>query len=172
MVRIYVWYILLLSIGAEISSGGHGATDCSVLCTSWATTFCPAVCLSFTACRNSGRLRIAVVCYFDNIHGAENFSRGPGAITFSSDVRLFFTQARGHHFQPSCGPVFKIRANSGPCGMLRPFFSSRPGATSFGPVMGLCHEQVQEQTRSGPCGMFRLQTVFLKNVLAFCVVPV
>ena len=53
-------------------------------------------------------------------------------------MRLFFTQARGHHFQPYRGPVFKTRADSCPCGMLRPppFFSSRPQGTSFSPVMG------------------------------------
>ena len=54
----------------QISSRGPGATDFSVLCNSWATTFCLAVCLFFTGLRaviHSVRLPIAVACVFENI---------------------------------------------------------------------------------------------------------
>ena len=111
--------------------------------------------------------------YFENIHGAENFSSRPRATTFSSDVRLFFTQARGRLFQPCCGPVFKTRANSGPCGMLRPFFFQAAQGPPLSALLWACvNNKYRSRARSGPCGMFRPQTVFLKDVLASCVVPV
>ena len=96
-----------------------------------------------------------------------------------------------------------FRGGQGPplSALMCSFFSHRPGATTFSPVVRLCsrpgptlapvvccalfffkqarghvfqpcYGHVQEQTRSGPCGMFRLQTVALKNVLASCVVLV
>ena len=118
------------------------------------------------------RLQLYVIL---KISTAENFSRRPGATTFNSDVRLFFTQASGHNFQPCCGPVFKTSADSGPCGMLiaplffSVIFSSRPEGTSFSAVMGTYKSRA---VPSDPCGMSEPQTVPLKKVLASCVVPV
>ena len=171
-------YCCLALHGAEISSRGAGATDCSVLCTSWATTFCPAVCLSFTSKRavilavyqlrlyvtlkifmelknfqvGQGPPLSALICSF--------FSHRPGATTFSRVVGLCLRPG------PSLAPVV--------CCAL--FFSSRPEATSFSPVMGLFQQHVQEQ---GPIWPLRyVQTtnnLFEKRIGLLCgasVVPV
>ena len=156
-------------------------------------------CMGACTCRDCGRVPIATVCYSKNIDGAENFPRRPGATTFSSDVLLlftqasghnfqpwygheqvravlpFFTQASGHNFQPCCGPVFKTRADSGPCGMLIAtlFFFFQFCMQARGHVFQPCYGHEPEQG----CAAFvhtghtdRKQ--YLKTVLASCVVPV
>ena len=82
-------------------------TDCSVLCTSWATTFGPDVCLSFT-CKSAVILAVYQLQLY-----------------VTSKI---FTELK--IFQGGRGPPLSALM----CG----FFSQKPAATTFSPVVGLC----------------------------------
>ena len=84
------------------------------------------------------------------------FSHRPVATTFSPVVGLCSRPG------PTLAPMVC-------CPPPPLFFASKPEAASFSPVMGTYKST---GVPSGPCGVFRLQAVPLKKVLASCAVPV
>ena len=173
------WFVYMYGIyccgalhGADNFFWGAGATDCSVLCTSWATTFCPAVCLCFT-----GKRAVILAVYQLQLYVTlkkstelKIFQGGQGPPLSALMCGFFHTGQR----PPLSALLWACVQDPGPtlapvvcCALF--FFSSRPKATSFSPVMGTYKSRGGP---SGPCGMFTLQTVPLKKVLASCVVPV
>ena len=119
-------------------------------------------------------LSALMCCFFSHRPVATTFSPVMGT-NKSRAVLPFFTQASGHNFQPCCGPVFKTRADSGPCGMLIAtlFFFFQFCMQARGHVFQPCYGHEPEQG----CAAFvhtghtdRKQ--YLKTVLASCVVPV